>query len=276
VAAIGALTRPVLAVVNGDAVAEGCELALACDLRIAFSGARFSLPQISEGRLPAHGATQRLPRIIGRMRAMEMLLTGRFMTAREALNIGLVSRVAARAQLATVVREEVESLRNKGAIALRLAKDAVVKGLDLTLEQGIRLEQDLYVLLQTTADRQEGIQAFLEKRKPRFRGAWAGRLDRISTTRHLPGTNTKLQENERWRTNSARCTSAASAAPRSLSPRGVAVRSSAAVPRWSRRSSRSSSEQRPPGSLVHWPSRPELGRVLISAAPAPTSLRGRS
>jgi enoyl-CoA hydratase/carnithine racemase len=171
VAAIGALTRPVLAVVNGDAVAEGCELALACDLRIAVSGARFSLPQISEGRLPCHGATQRLPRIIGRMRAMEMLLTGRLMTAREALDIGLVSRVAARPQLATVIENEVESLRGKGAVALRLAKDAVVKGLDLTLEQGIRLEQDLYVLLQTTADRQEGIRAFLEKRKPRFRGA---------------------------------------------------------------------------------------------------------
>jgi enoyl-CoA hydratase/carnithine racemase len=171
VAAIGSLTRPVLAVVNGDAVAEGCELALACDLRIAVSGTRFSLPQISEGRLPAHGATQRLPRIIGRMRAMQMLLTGRSVSAREALNIGLVSRVASRAQLTQVVREEVDSLRTKGPVALRLAKDAVVKGLDLTLEQGIRLEQDLYVLLQTTADRQEGIRAFLEKRKPRFRGA---------------------------------------------------------------------------------------------------------
>jgi enoyl-CoA hydratase/carnithine racemase len=171
VAAIGALTRPVLAVVNGDAVAEGCELALACDLRIAVSGARFSLPQISEGRLPVHGSTQRLPRIIGRMRAMQMLLTGRSVVAREALDIGLVSRVAARQQLPKIVREEVESLRSKGPIALRLAKDAVVKGLDLTLEQGIRLEQDLYVLLQTTADRQEGIQSFLEKRKPRFRGA---------------------------------------------------------------------------------------------------------
>lgn len=171
VAAIGALTRPVLAVVNGDAVAEGCELALACDLRIAASEARFSLPQIAEGRLPAHGATQRLPRIIGRMRAMELLLTGRSVAAREALDIGLVSRVASRPRLAKAVREEVESLRSKGPVALRLAKEAVVKGLDLTLEQGIRLEQDLYVLLQTTADRQEGIRAFLEKRKPRFRGA---------------------------------------------------------------------------------------------------------
>jgi len=170
VAAIAGLTRPVLAVVNGDAVAEGCELALACDLRVASARAHFSLPQLSEGRLPVHGATQRLPRIIGRMRALEMLLSGRAVAAREALRIGLVNRIAPPRGLAGLVREEVAALREKGPVALRLAKDAVIKGLDLTLDQGIRLEQDLYVLLQTTADREEGIRAFLEKRRPRFEG----------------------------------------------------------------------------------------------------------
>jgi len=170
IAALAKLTRPVLGVLNGDAVAEGCELALACDLRIAASEACLSLPQIVQGRFPAHGATQRLPRLVGRMRALDLLLSGRSVTAREALNIGLLSRVVSRPRLAAVVRAEVDTLRSRGPVALRLAKEAVTKGLDLTLEQGIRLEQDLYVLLQTTADRQEGIRAFLEKRRPRFRG----------------------------------------------------------------------------------------------------------
>jgi len=170
VAAVGRLTRPVIAAVNGDAIAEGCELALACDLRIAVDSARFSLPQLALGRLPRHGATQRLPRVVGRMRALELLLTGRAVRAGEAAQMGLVARIALGKRFQAIVREEVAALCDKGPIALRLAKEAVTKGLDLTLEQGIRLEQDLYVLLQTTADRREGIRAFLEKRRPRFRG----------------------------------------------------------------------------------------------------------
>lgn len=170
VEAIGALTRPVIAAINGDAIAEGCELALACDLRIAANSARFCLPQIVEGRFPAHGATQRLPRIIGRTRALDLLLSGRFVSAREALRIGLVTRIVSCPRLKDAAREVAADLARKGPVALRLAKEAVIKGLDLTLEQGIRLEQDLYVLLQTTADREEGIRAFLAKRRPRFRG----------------------------------------------------------------------------------------------------------
>jgi enoyl-CoA hydratase len=171
VAAIGRLTCPVIAALDGDAVAEGCELALACDLRIASSEARLSLPQVAEGRLPSHGATQRLPRLVGRTRAFDILLSGRRVTAREAERIGLVTRVVAAKSLAAEVRREVENLSVKGPIALRLAKEAVTKGADLSFEQGVRLEQDLYVLLQTTADRAEGIRAFTEKRRPRLRGA---------------------------------------------------------------------------------------------------------
>jgi enoyl-CoA hydratase/carnithine racemase len=167
--AVARLTCPVLAALNGDAVAEGCELALACDLRLAAPGAALSLPQVADGRLPRHGATQRLPRLIGRARALDLLLSGRRVGAREAARIGLVSRVAA-GGFAAALRAEVASLREKGPVALRLGKEAVQKGIDLTLEQGLRLEQDLYVLLQTTADRGEGVRAFRERRRPRFRG----------------------------------------------------------------------------------------------------------
>lgn len=170
VAAIAALTMPVVAAVDGMASAEGCELALACDLRIASRKAAFCLPQIGEGRLPSHGATQRLPRIVGRPRALDMLLSGRRVGASEAAAFGLVSRLLPAARLDEAVEEEVSSLRSKGPIALRLAKEAVLKGSDMTLEQGIRLEQDLYVLLQATADRAEGVRAFLRKRRPKFKG----------------------------------------------------------------------------------------------------------
>jgi enoyl-CoA hydratase len=171
VAAIAALTMPVIAAVNGAAWAEGCELALACDLRIATRAAEFCLPQVREGRLPAYGATQRLPRLIGRTRALDMLLSGRRVGAAEAVGLGLVSRAVTVRTLETAIEREVTLLRSKGPVALRLAKEAVQKGADMTLEQGIRLEQDLYVLLQTTADRAEGVRSFLRKRRPKFRGS---------------------------------------------------------------------------------------------------------
>jgi enoyl-CoA hydratase/carnithine racemase len=170
VEAIGRLTRPVIAVMQGDAVAEGLELALACDLRLASDRAGFALPQVQAGRLPSHGGTQRLPRIVGRTRALDLLLTGRMIDAAEAETIGLVSRVIPHRSLARGVRAVVDTLKSKGPVALRYAKEAVSKGLDVTLDQGIRLEEDLYVLLQTTRDRREGIDAFLQHRKPVFHG----------------------------------------------------------------------------------------------------------
>ena len=170
IAAIGRLTRPVICALGGDAVAEGCELALACDLRIASARAGFQLPQIREGRVPTGGATQRLPRLIGRSRALELLLSGRRVGAREAAAMGLVNQVAAPGRFDALVREVVGELSDKAPLALRLAKEAVLHGAEMTFDQGVRLEQDLYVLLQTTRDRAEGVRAFLGRRKPRFRG----------------------------------------------------------------------------------------------------------
>jgi enoyl-CoA hydratase/carnithine racemase len=168
--AIARLTRPVIAAVQGDAIGEGLELALACDLRVVADHARFAMPQLLAGRLPSHGGTQRLPRLVGRMRALDLLLTGRTIDAAEAEAIGLVSRVVPHRDFARALDSVVDELKTKGPIALRYAKEAVLKGSDLTLDLGIRLVEDLYVLLQTTRDRQEGIRAFLEKRKPVFHG----------------------------------------------------------------------------------------------------------
>ena len=169
VAALGQLTRPVVVLLQGPAIAEGCELALAGDIRLASPRARLALPQVPEGRLPRHGATQRLPRLIGRTRALDLLLTGRSVGAREAQGMGLVTRVIP-AVTGPAAAGVIRTLATKAPLALRYAKEAVLRGLDLPLEQGLRLEHDLYVLLQTTRDRAEGVRAFLEKRRPRFRG----------------------------------------------------------------------------------------------------------
>ena len=164
------IDRPVIAALNGDALGQGLEIALACDIRLAAEDASFSFPQASKGRIPVDGATQRLPRIIGRGKALELLMTADTITAGEALEIGLVSRVIPAATLAEEARQLAATIAAKGPLALRYLKEAVVKGIDLTLEQGLRLEADLYFLLHTTDDRTEGINAFREKRTPHFRG----------------------------------------------------------------------------------------------------------
>jgi enoyl-CoA hydratase len=168
VGAVAALSVPVIAIIAGAAVGAGAELALAADLRIAGPRAAFAFPQLADGALPRHGATQRLPRLIGRTRAMELLLSGRRVGAREAQRIGLVTQVSQ--QPATTARALAAELCRKGPIALRLAKEAVHASFDLPLAAGVRLEQDLYVLLQTTRDRAEGVRAFLAKRRPKFCG----------------------------------------------------------------------------------------------------------
>ena len=170
VGAIGRLTKPVVAAIRGNAVAEGFELALACDLRFFADSARCGLPQLVEGRLPCHGGTQRLPRIVGRTRAIELLLTGRLLDAAEAERIGIAARVFRPRQFEARLADAISELASKGPIALRYAKEAILKGTDMTFEQGVRLEEDLYVLLQTTSDRAAGVSAFLRKRKPRYRG----------------------------------------------------------------------------------------------------------
>ena len=168
--AIASLPFPVIAAINGDALGQGLELALACDLRIAAATARLGLPQITSGLIPWDGGTQRLPRLIGKTRALEMILLGELVGAEEAYRMGLVNKVVAREELTTVVTDLAEGMAAYAPLALKYAKEAVDQGMEMTLEQGLRLEADLYSQLQTTRDRREGIIAFREKRRPRFRG----------------------------------------------------------------------------------------------------------
>jgi enoyl-CoA hydratase len=169
-AAVASLEKPVIAAINGDALGQGLELALSCDIRLAVNGARLGFPQTAAGLIPMDGGTQRLARIVGRGKALEMLFTGETVTTEEAYDIGLVNKVVERKALASEAETLAGNLASKAPIALRYVKEAVNKGLDLTLEQGLSLEADLYFLLHTTADRTEGIQAFQEKRPPEFKG----------------------------------------------------------------------------------------------------------
>lgn len=172
VESLAVLSKPVLAIINGDALDEGLELALAADIRVAVATARFATTQMKRGAMPHFGATQRLPRLIGVSNALRMMLTGTAIEADDAMRVGLITYLAkSKSDLAEVSLRVAESILSRAPIANRLVKDAVRKGFDMTLEQGIRLEEDLYALLQTTADRAEGVRAFLEKRKPLFRGA---------------------------------------------------------------------------------------------------------
>jgi enoyl-CoA hydratase len=168
--AIAAVDCPTLATLNGDAIGEGLELALACDLRIASDRARFGLPQITAGRIPMDGGTQRLSRVVGKGKALELVLTGEIIDAQAAFEIGLVNKVVSQDSLKAEIETIAQVLAGKAPLAMRYAKEAMNKGLDLTLEQGLRLEADLYFLLHTTADRTEGIQSFLQKKSPQYKG----------------------------------------------------------------------------------------------------------
>jgi enoyl-CoA hydratase len=167
---IAKIDRPVIAVINKDAIGQGLELAIACDIRIASETSRFGLPQIRAGHIPWDGGTQRLSRLVGKSKALEMILTGEVIDAQEALRIGLVNKVVPKEDLMEVTMKMAQEMASKGPIALRYAKEAIYKGIDMTLEQGLRLEADLYLLIHTSKDRSEGIQAFREKRKPKFEG----------------------------------------------------------------------------------------------------------
>lgn len=167
---VAALAAPVLASLQGNVVSAGLELALCADIRIAADDARFSLPELSHGLLPLAGGSQRLTRIAGRGAAASMLLLGEEMDATSALRSGLVSRVVPARDLASDAEALASRIAERGPVALRYAKEAVRQGIEMSLDQGLRLELDLSIVLQTTSDRAEGVKAFLEKRKPEFEG----------------------------------------------------------------------------------------------------------
>jgi len=164
------LGKPSLAAINGYALGGGLELALACTLRIAADTARMGLPETTLGILPGYGGTQRLSRLVGPGRALEMILTGEMIEARDAHRIGLVNRVVPPAELAAAVDALARTLLARGPLALRLAMQAIQQGLDMTLADGQRLEAALFGLICSTEDMREGTRAFLEKRKPAFQG----------------------------------------------------------------------------------------------------------
>ena len=169
-ASVAGIEKPVIAAVNGDALGEGLELALACDVRIAAQNAHFGFPEVTSGLMPTNGGTQRLPRIVGKGKALELILTGEIIDAAEALEIGLVTKVLPRESLTNEVEALAKTMAGKAPISLRYIKEAINKGLDLTMEQGLQLEADLYFLLHTTGGRTEGIKAFQQKRPPDFKG----------------------------------------------------------------------------------------------------------
>jgi enoyl-CoA hydratase len=167
---IAGLKQPVIAAIQGDAIGISLELALACDIRIGTENARFGLPQIQGGQIPSNGGTQRLPRLVGEGKALEMILTGDSIDAGEACRIGLINRLVAPALLISAAMELAEGMAAKSPLSLSYAKEALYGSRELTLAQGIQMELDLYLHLFTTSDRTEGISAFREKRKPEFRG----------------------------------------------------------------------------------------------------------
>jgi enoyl-CoA hydratase len=167
---VAGIEQPVIAAIQGEVIGQGLEILLACDLRIGDTSCSFGFPQINEGHMPWDGGTQRLSRLVGKAKAMEMLLTGEMIDAKEALRINLINKIAPYGETMSFVENMAADIASRGPISLKYTKEAVNKGMDLTLDQGLRLEADLYLHLHTTGDRTEGIRAFLEKRKPEFKG----------------------------------------------------------------------------------------------------------
>jgi enoyl-CoA hydratase len=164
------MPQPVIGVINGFALGGGCEVAMACDMLIAADTARFGQPEVNLGIIPGYGGTQRLPRLVGRNLAKELVLTGEMITAQRAYEIGLVNRVVPAAELMSAARETAKKILSRGPVAVRTAKMAMNRGLDLDLGNACALEASLFAAGFSTADRAEGIAAFLEKRKPAFTG----------------------------------------------------------------------------------------------------------
>jgi enoyl-CoA hydratase len=166
-----ACPKPVVAAVNGFALGGGCELAMACHVRVASEAAKFGQPEVKLGTMPGYGGTVRLPRLVGRGCALQLLLTGEIIDAAEALRIGLVNRVVPAAELLGAARAMVGQMLANAPLAIALCVESVDRGLDMPLADGQALEAGFFGLLAATADMSEGVRAFLDKRVPRFSGA---------------------------------------------------------------------------------------------------------
>lgn len=164
------LTKPVIAAVNGFCLGGGCEIAMGCDIIIASEKAKFGQTEINIGIIPGGGGTQRLQRLIGPCRAKELIFTGDIIRADEADRIGLVNRVVPMDELMPVAKEMAKKIANKSAAALKLAKQAVNYGMQAPLESGLKYEYEMYALALSLEDKAEGVNAFLEKRAPKFVG----------------------------------------------------------------------------------------------------------
>lgn len=162
--------KPIVAAVSGWCLGGGCELMMHCDVIIASETTQFGQPEINIGVMPGAGGTQRLTRAVGKATAMDVILSGRFLTAAEALQFGLVSRVVPREHFFTESLKVAQTMAAKGPIALRLAKEGVLKAFETTLAEGLEYERKLFYTLFATEDQKEGMRAFMEKRKPEFKG----------------------------------------------------------------------------------------------------------
>ena len=164
------ISKPIVAAISGYALGGGCELAMHCDIIIASETAKFGQPEINIGVMPGAGGTQRLTRAVGKATAMDVVLSGRFLSAREALNAGLVSRVVPKENFYDEALRIAHILAEKPPFALRLAKEGVLKAHELPLSEGLEYERRLFYMLFSTEDQKEGMKAFIEKRRPEFKG----------------------------------------------------------------------------------------------------------